>query len=113
MPCYMLERLVPAKPGLDQEKPVKAPETPRPVCGWWRCLGRSPGLGRNLDPASSCTEACYESLVESLCVFGLCYFSFIKSAVWAKWSLRSLPAPILDNLKLLKKHKQKMKILAR
>ena len=50
---------------------VKAPETPCPACGWRRCLGRSPGLGRNLDPVSSCTEACYESLVESLCVFGL------------------------------------------
>ena len=42
-----------------------------------------------------------------------CYFSFLKSAVWAKSSLRSLPAVILNNLKLLKKHKQEMKVLAR
>lgn len=36
--------------------------------------------------------------------------SFLKSAVWAKSSLRSLPAVILNNLKLLKKHKQEMKV---
>ena len=39
-------------------------------------------------------------------VFLDCYFSFVKSAVWANWSLRSLPATILDNIKLLKKHKR-------
>lgn len=54
---------------------------------------------------------CYETPVESFCVPGLLFV--MCKTVWVKWSLRSLPAMIFNNLKLLKKHKQEMKVLAR
>lgn len=54
--------------------------------------------------------ACNETLVGFLCVSGP-LFLICKTGSLGKWSLRSLPAVILNNRKLLKKYKQEMKVL--